>query len=82
MAETSSSSSSTSCSSSCTSDDEEPRAAAWETHSGLTKDEFTRFTLYMNSNNPIDNRNRAVLMGHHEEGVKVRKLQPKSHAFF
>ncbi len=44
----------------------------WQTETGLTKEEFARFTRYCNaSDNRVDNRNRAVLLGLNAEGVLV-----------
>jgi hypothetical protein len=46
----------------------------WQTQSGLSKADFEKFTQYMNSNNPLDNRNRAILLGFIEDGIKVRVI--------
>lgn len=44
----------------------------WQTKTGLTEEEFTRLTLYCNaSDNAIDNRNRARILGLTAEGVGV-----------
>lgn len=36
----------------------------WKTETGLTREEFEKFTNYFSKgNNPIDNQNRAKLLG-------------------
>jgi hypothetical protein len=45
--------------------------AEWQTQSGLSREDFEKFTLYMNSNNPLDNRNRAIFLGFTDDGIKV-----------
>jgi len=47
-------------------------AENWDTNTGLSKEDFIKFTKYCNdSNNPIDNRNRAVILGFTQEGTRV-----------
>jgi hypothetical protein len=42
----------------------------WSSETGLSRDDFEKFTKYIHSNNAIDNKNRAVILGF-EDGVKV-----------
>jgi acetyltransferase-like isoleucine patch superfamily enzyme len=43
----------------------------WQTQTGLTREEFVKFTRYCASDNGIDNRNRARILGLTSEGVMV-----------
>ncbi len=44
----------------------------WETRTGLSREEFEKFTRYCNqSDNAVDNRNRAVLLGLTTPEVRV-----------
>ena len=44
----------------------------WESNTGLSREEFEKFTRYCNgSDNRIDNRNRAVILGLTAPGVLV-----------
>ena len=44
----------------------------WQTNTGLSREEFARLTEYCNrSDNPIDNRNRAAVLGLVNDGVGV-----------
>lgn len=43
----------------------------WQTQTGLTQEEFVKFTRYCASDNGIDNRNRALILGLTAEGVMV-----------
>ena len=45
--------------------------AKWETLSGLTEEEFTKFTRYIQADNLVDNRNRARLLGFMAENIQV-----------
>ena len=48
------------------------KADNWHSDIGLTREEFTKLTLFANaSDNNADNRNRAVILGHTAEGVLV-----------
>lgn len=38
----------------------------------LTEEEFAKFTLYFATNNPSENRKRAVVLGFTKPGIKVR----------
>jgi len=44
----------------------------WQTETGLTREEFEKLTNYVcRSDNPIDNRNRALILGITAEGTQV-----------
>ncbi len=43
----------------------------WETTTGLTREEFEKFTRYCQADNPIDNSNRAKMLGVDAEGVQI-----------
>ena len=44
----------------------------WQTKTGLTREEFEKLTLYTcRSDNALDNRNRAVIMGLTAEGTQL-----------
>jgi len=44
----------------------------WRTETGLTREEFAKFTQFCNrSDNDVDNRNRAVVIGLLSENVRV-----------
>ena len=46
--------------------------AQWETTTGLSREEFEKFTRYCNtSDNGIDNRNRAIMLGFTEEDARI-----------
>ena len=46
--------------------------AEWQTRTDLTQDEFRKFTAYFTrSNNPLDNRNRAAMLGFSEPDVMI-----------
>lgn len=50
----------------------------WKTETGLTKEEFEKFTLYFSKgNNPIDNQNRAKIYGV-ENGKVCNAIKDKS----
>lgn len=38
----------------------------------LSDEEFAKFTLYFATNNPADNRKRALVLGFTKPGIKVR----------
>ncbi len=45
---------------------------AWETQTGLSREEFEKFTMYSSrSDNAIDNRNRALILGFKNEDVRI-----------
>ena len=44
---------------------------SWETTTGLTRQEFEKFTRYWQADNPVDNTNRAKMMGFDVEGLQV-----------
>jgi acetyltransferase-like isoleucine patch superfamily enzyme len=44
----------------------------WKTETGLSREEFEKFTLYLHkSDNDVDNRNRSRLLGFNPEHVEV-----------
>ena len=43
----------------------------WETTTGLTREEFEKFTRYCQADNSIDNSNRARMLGIDAEGVQI-----------
>lgn len=43
----------------------------WKTESGLNEEEFTRFTRYMQSDNGLDDSNRAKILGFTAEGINI-----------
>ena len=45
--------------------------AEWKTESGLTAEEFAKFTRYMQADNGLDDANRARIMGFSAEGVNI-----------
>ncbi|MDP6037927.1 MAG: acyltransferase [Candidatus Latescibacteria bacterium] len=44
---------------------------SWETTTGLTREEFEKFTRYCQADNPIDNNNRAKMLGFDAEKVQI-----------
>lgn len=45
--------------------------SGWETTTGLTRKEFEKFTRYCQADNPIDNNNRAKMLGFDAEMVQI-----------